>query len=347
MAGRSYQIFRFNIPAFTDNQVFVRKLSQRVKDAVNTAVGSKSNEVETVYKSIMKIVPQPVVVVTTGYYDEDRKVWKKRGMTCTSFTNVSFQPPIVSMCLKIPSQMNDLLSRTQHFAVHVLANHQASFGMTFAQHPPHEVCPFESIPHIEGKQGVPVILGSCAVLQCKAHSMHTVGDHNVWYGFIEEAEMSYTVKNPLLYYTRSFRSVGDEIFLQAFEDATLPFEDWTHKSHLRMAWNYIHELGLDGAEPRIKSGIKKYNQQNKDKVQQEYHETVTMFYILMVSDAINKMPQKEHAFEDFLHHNGHLLDRSLMFQYYSQDRIFTEEAKHSFVPPDKKELPGLPILSYR
>lgn len=51
---------------------------------------------------------------------------------------------------------------------------------------------------------------------------------------------------------RSFRSVGDEIFIQAFEDATLPFEDWTHEAHLRMAWNYITEYGKEGAIPHIR-----------------------------------------------------------------------------------------------
>ena len=51
---------------------------------------------------------------------------------------------------------------------------------------------------------------------------------------------------------RSFRSVGDEIFIQSFEEAALPFEDWTHEAHLRMAWTYIKEHGREGAEPFIK-----------------------------------------------------------------------------------------------
>ena len=42
------------------------------------------------------------------------------------------------------------------------------------------------------------------------------------------------------------------MFLQAFEDATLPFEDWSHEAHLRMAWNYIKQYGAEGAQPYIK-----------------------------------------------------------------------------------------------
>ena len=51
---------------------------------------------------------------------------------------------------------------------------------------------------------------------------------------------------------RSFRSIGDDSFMKAFEDTTLPFSEWTHEAHLRMAWNYIREDGVDKAVPRIK-----------------------------------------------------------------------------------------------
>lgn len=46
--------------------------------------------------------------------------------------------------------------------------------------------------------------------------------------------------------------MGDQVFLQAFENATLPFTDWTHEAHLRMAWNYIKDYGPEGATPYIK-----------------------------------------------------------------------------------------------
>lgn len=54
--------------------------------------------------------------------------------------------------------------------------------------------------------------------------------------------------------------------MQAFENKTLPFKDWTHEGHIRMAWNYIRRYGKEDAIPIIREGIKKYNEQNKDKV---------------------------------------------------------------------------------
>ncbi len=55
---------------------------------------------------------------------------------------------------------------------------------------------------------------------------------------------------------RSFRSIGDETFLKAFEDRTLPFEEWTHEAHIRMAWNYIKEHGKEKAIPLIRLVLK-------------------------------------------------------------------------------------------
>ena len=51
---------------------------------------------------------------------------------------------------------------------------------------------------------------------------------------------------------RSFRAIGDEAFMKAFEDTTLPFEDWTHEAHIRMAFHYLQEYGRQDAEAHIK-----------------------------------------------------------------------------------------------
>ena len=40
--------------------------------------------------------------------------------------------------------------------------------------------------------------------------------------------------------------------MSAFESQTLPFEDWTHEAHIRMAWNYLRQHPLPEAERLIK-----------------------------------------------------------------------------------------------
>nr|XP_022318176.1 uncharacterized protein LOC111121274 [Crassostrea virginica] len=291
------------------------------------------------YKKIMRKVPQCVVVVTSGEYDLLKDRWVKRGMTCTSFTNVSYNPPIVSICINSPSHMHEMLLRTQRFAIHVLKQNQVRYGLDFSKHEETEECHFKKIPHAQTNEGLPIISDCAAVMECRAHSVHTVGDHHVWYGSVSNAEINESEDNPLLYYIRSFRSVGDEIFIQAFEDATLPFEDWTHEAHLRMAWNYITEHGKEGAIPHIRLGIQHFNEQNKDKVKFGFHETITMFYIAEVSHAI-KQSRGVGAFEEFLEKNPYLLDKTVIAQYYSHKHLYSDTARHQFVQPDLKPLPS-------
>lgn len=323
----------------------VRSVIRNIRRLYSTGTGGKKaaevqcgeSTVMEVYKKVMRKVPQPVVVITTSEYDILNETWIKRGMTCTSFTSVSFDPAIISICLKKPSRMHDVLLRTQQFAVHVLAKDQVKYGVYFSEPIKEDVCQFACIPHKHGEEGLPLISGCTAVVQCKAHSVNNVGDHHVWYGSVCHADLNQDYPDPLLYFIRSFRSVGDEIFIKAFEDATLPFENWTHEAHLRMSWNYITEYGQDGATPHIIEGIQHFNKQNKDKVKFGYHETITRFYIAMVTDAISST-HTEH-FEDFIHSNSYLLDQTLPYQFYSKDRLFSEEARHKFVSPDIRPLP--------
>ena len=43
-----------------------------------------------------------------------------------------------------------------------------------------------------------------AVMICKAHSVHTIGDHHVWYGEVMHAYTNGEIVDPLLYYARYF-----------------------------------------------------------------------------------------------------------------------------------------------
>uniref|UniRef100_A0A0B7AXI6 Flavin reductase like domain-containing protein n=1 Tax=Arion vulgaris TaxID=1028688 RepID=A0A0B7AXI6_9EUPU len=298
-----------------------------------------SNETEDLYKQAMAKVPQQVIVVTTGMYQDEPRTWIKRGVTCSTFSSVSLHPPIISFCLNQGRRMHNLIKTTGMFAVHILAQDQVSHGIHFSKPATDNVCQFDSVPHIQGKEGLPIILGSLAVLLCDSHSHHNVGDHTVWYGNVTGVSVSETLQEPLIYFTRQFRSIGDEIFLKAFEDATLPFENWTHEAHLRMAWNYIKELGKDEATPYIKLFIQKYNEKHRDKLKSHYHETITMFFIHLVSDAIFKRTNANETFEDFMSCNQHLMDKNLILEYYNKETLFQEQARNRFIYPDKKNLP--------
>ena len=59
-----------------------------------------------------------------------------------------------------------------------------------------------------------------------------------------------------------------------------------------------------------------------------YHETITMFFIHLVSKAIQEGMDANMTFEQFLKQNQHLTDQQLLLEYYNKDTLFQEEARH-------------------
>src|SRR4051794_37278164 len=53
--------------------------------------------------------------------------------------------------------------------------------------------------------------------------------------------------------------MDDEDLLRQFEDRTLPFDHWTHRSHVKVAYLYLRRFPFPAALDRIRRGIKAYN----------------------------------------------------------------------------------------
>ncbi|XP_014666403.1 PREDICTED: uncharacterized protein C1071.11-like isoform X2 [Priapulus caudatus] len=303
---------------------------------------SKPNE-ETVkeFQAAMRSVPSPVVVVTAAEYDQNAKSWYKRGATCGSFSSMSMAPPIVSFNIRHPSRFHNLVKKTQKFTINVLTEDQAHLSLHFAKRCEESEDQFADVPHMVDAEGNVLLDDMVAIILCTAHGFHTVGDHYLWLGNVAHA-WHYKDAEPLLYWRRKYRSLGDETFIKAFEERTLPYEWWNHEAHLRMAWNYILEYGKEDAIPLVKTGIKNYNEKNKDKVRHThgYHETITMFYLEIINHSIRQQECSKQTFEEFIDANKDLLDRQLPLKYYAENTLFSPEAKIKFVAPDKKPLPS-------
>ena len=81
-------------------------------------------------------------------------------------------------------------------------------------------------------------------------------------------------------------------FIAAFEDGTWPIANWKHGHHLVMATCYVFAHGRDEALERARVNIPKYNeaQGGKNTEDSGYHETLTVFWIDVVTRAI--LPRK-------------------------------------------------------
>jgi hypothetical protein len=132
----------------------------------------------------------------------------------------------------------------------------------------------------------------------------------------------------------------DAAFIEAFERRALPFAEWVHAAHIRMAWIYLTRHGLDEALSRARAGIKAFNAANGivDAPLRGYHETITQAWLRVVNATIRGQDPCATSME-FLEAQPHLRVRTLLRVFYSKNRMLSPEAKGSFLAPDLTPLP--------
>jgi len=152
------------------------------------------------FRETMRRVPTPVTVVTAADREE------ARGATIGSFTSVSLEPPLISFNVAVESQIEVLLRRASHFAVHLLGEQQSGLCDHFAVPEQAGHDQLDAAPHHLTPDGTPILEEAQAVLHCRLHTSYEAGDHRIIVGrvlTIDEREP----KQPLVYYQQSYRSV--------------------------------------------------------------------------------------------------------------------------------------------
>lgn len=303
---------------------------------------SSSGAVSEEVRKVMRRVPQPVVVVTTA--DKKDDVWHRRGITVSSFTPISLHPePIVSFCVRIPSRASEVLHSSGGMVVNILSHEQVRQSVAFSS--PNQADQFKDVPFYDDPTtGQPVLMGTIGSMHCKVSQVLELGDHELWITRVCKVDQGVGTQHgrreetqPLLYHDRMYRSVGEQVFMKAFEEASLDTKLWTHRAHVRMAWNYLREEGRDKASPIIKETIRRHFESNPN-TKQRYHDTLTTFYIHLVDVAVTQNPEVDDFF-DFIERYPQLTDRGAIYEYYSHDCLKSAEARNHYVPPDLKPLP--------
>jgi len=136
-----------------------------------------------------------------------------------------------------------------------------------------------------------------------------------------------------------YRSLNEiKTLIRAFEDCTLPKSEWTHPAHLTVALWYLTHYSEIEATNSIRNNIQRYNSAKGIKTTKDsgYHETITLFWIRIISQYLAAKP------------NGELLDlangiienyrnKNLPFEYYSRDLLMSWETRTNWVEPNLKQ----------
>lgn len=149
------------------------------------------------FKHVLSRWASGVAVITTnrdGYW---------HGMTASSFTSVSLDPPLVSVSLAKKLNTHALIQKTQVFAVNILAADQIETAKIFAGYYKEVQNRFEGLECTTAVTGSPLLPGTLGWLDCKVVYAYEGGDHTIFVGEVQAAGPISTAQ-PLLYFGRSW-----------------------------------------------------------------------------------------------------------------------------------------------
>ncbi len=127
-----------------------------------------------------------------------------RGMTANSFASVSLDPLLILICVDRKAKILPLLRERRPFGVSILSSEQQALSRYFATG--EQSLSAEARHGIRYRwtaSGIPLLEESIAQIACHVEAIHPAGDHTVFIGRVESAEIHRG--DPLLFFRGKYR----------------------------------------------------------------------------------------------------------------------------------------------
>ncbi len=154
-------------------------------------------------RSAMRAWTSGVTIVTAAYAGE------QHGMTVSSFTSISLDPPLVIISLQTVSRTHELVSKAQAFGVTILAADQRGLSERFAGRDSSSGDRLDGLETETFVTGAPLIKGGLAYLDCRVAQTIPSGMNTIFIGEVV-AVRGDDHEHPLVYHDREYRKLEDE-----------------------------------------------------------------------------------------------------------------------------------------
>ncbi len=150
------------------------------------------------FKSALKLWGSGVTVVTAHSADGPK------GMTATSFSSVSVEPPQVLVCLNENTETGAVVMEQQVFAINILNTEQQAVSNEFAGAANQELR-FAATVWQRGDLGAPILTEALASLECRVVQQVKAGTH--WIVIGEVQTVICRSGEPLMYYNGAYHKL--------------------------------------------------------------------------------------------------------------------------------------------
>jgi flavin reductase (DIM6/NTAB) family NADH-FMN oxidoreductase RutF len=126
------------------------------------------------------------------------------GMAANSFASVSLDPPLILWSIGLQAPSLTAFRAHSAFAINIMCEDSKDLALNFAR--PSED-KFAGVEWEAGYDGVPVLAGAAAVLQCRTEQRLPGGDHEIYIGRV--MGFHHAAKSPLLFHKGKFAKMGE------------------------------------------------------------------------------------------------------------------------------------------
>jgi len=159
-----------------------------------------------VFRHVVGHLTSGVSVITTVH------AGTRAGMTASSVTSLSMDPPMMLVCINRAAPMAASVSGSQCFAINVLSEQGAELARQFAKPSDDK---FRDVRISEGLRGMPLLDEALAHLECEVVEEVMGGTHKIFLGRVVRARAA-TDGEPLAYFRGNFGrfqfAVNDDVY---------------------------------------------------------------------------------------------------------------------------------------
>jgi flavin reductase (DIM6/NTAB) family NADH-FMN oxidoreductase RutF len=151
-------------------------------------------------RAAMRAWTSGVTIVTAAHEGE------QHGMTVSSFTSVSLEPPLIIISLQDTTRTRELVYHAQAFGVTILASDQEAISNRFAGRNPGSENRMAEVETETLVTGAPLIKGGLAYIDCRVKQSIDVGPNTLFVGEVV-ATRAMSESRPLVYHARQYRQL--------------------------------------------------------------------------------------------------------------------------------------------
>lgn len=160
-----------------------------------------THELTEAMRRTMRLWACGVTVVTTELDG------KRAGMTASSFTSISLEPPLILVCLHKKADTCIMINESRIFSVCVLGEQHEHLSAQFAGYAqlPEGADRFYQVETETRITGAPIIKDAIAWMDCRVYGIQDGFTHWIFVGEVLATERKDDPAWPLVYHNRAYR----------------------------------------------------------------------------------------------------------------------------------------------